>query len=103
MTGVLPEEIRTRVGKTDFFANHIVGFLSLERRKLEDAIEGASDLARKYIDFDVLREKFELFASEPKPNRAELGKVWWGVTMALWLDSAWSTVTQSPRKEVVPM
>lgn len=85
MTGILPEEIRWRGGKTDMNPNFLHRLLTADRKALEEVILQSSVNIEKYVDIQALRLAYQRLIF---PNKAKIGDamtVWKATTLAYWL------------------
>ncbi|MEM8676157.1 MAG: lasso peptide isopeptide bond-forming cyclase [Cyanobacteria bacterium P01_G01_bin.67] len=77
MAGILPPEVQWRTSKMDFSPNFQHGLLVAEKPQLEQLLFEQSDILKKYINLDVLRDKF--LAGK------DIQFIWRSISLGLWL------------------
>lgn len=88
MSGIVPEEIRWRGGKTDMNPNFLRGFLVSDRIALDQAIFNHAQVVEKYIDISHLRQLYQRLIARHKANIYQTMTLWKVVTLTYWLRSA---------------
>ncbi len=86
MAGVLPEEVRSRVGKSGLSPAFTRSLLDCNGRSAEDVILKDTDGISKYVDLDVIRKACERSTSQGDYN--DVLKVWWTAVLVAWLRQA---------------
>ena len=90
MSGILPEEIRWRGGKTDMNPNFIHGLLKNSRRALDEVVLDLSGQVERFVDPCTLRELYQRLISQQKVKLADAMTFWKVATLAHWLrHSVW--------------
>jgi asparagine synthase (glutamine-hydrolysing) len=84
MAGILPDEVRWRVGKANLSSNFKRGMLDRDRSLLDDVILRDPAVIEEYVDVSALREVYRRYASQPMSEDDAL-TVYSAVTLALWL------------------
>jgi asparagine synthase (glutamine-hydrolysing) len=84
MAGILPDEVRWRVGKANLSPNFKRRLLDCDRRLLDDVIIDDPQVIEDYVDVSALREAYRRYAAEPM-SEADALAVYGAVTLALWL------------------
>jgi len=90
MSGILPEEIRWRGGKTDMNPNFIHGLLKNSRRALDEVVLDLSGQVERFVDPYTFRELYQRLISQQKVKLADAMTFWKVATLAHWLrHSVW--------------
>jgi asparagine synthase (glutamine-hydrolysing) len=84
MSGILPEKIRWRGGKTDMNPNFLRGLLKSDRNALEEAVFNRSQVIEKYIDIRVLGEVYRRLDTLDKVRMNDAMAIWKAVTLGYW-------------------
>jgi asparagine synthase (glutamine-hydrolysing) len=84
MAGLVPEEVRWRVGKGNLSPNFKRGLFGDDRHVVEDVIVKDPQVIDEYVDVAALRDAFRRHASGPIRD-ADALDVYAAVTLALWL------------------
>ena len=99
MSGILPEEIRWRGGKTDMNPNFLRGLLRKDRSALDEVVLRDSDSIARYVDIDALRQAHERLTSQERVKIDDAMAVWKAVTLAYWLRSTgFGTRNRDPQR-----
>jgi asparagine synthase (glutamine-hydrolysing) len=85
MSGVLPEEIQWRGGKTDMTPNFLRGLLTTDRRALDEVILNECESIEKYIDIQTLSQVYQRLISQDKVKIDDAMTIWRVATLAYWL------------------
>jgi asparagine synthase (glutamine-hydrolysing) len=86
MADRLPDDIRWRRDKTDFFPYFANGLLVRERDGLETAIATASDVLSKHVDVPLMQRWYRQAVAQPlQAKRWQVLAIWRAVSLALWL------------------
>ena len=83
LSGVLPEEVRWRGGKSNLGPNFQHTLLAFERERLDDVILKDPGPMEDYVDTTALRQAYARFGTQPTDDDTIM--VWKGATLALWL------------------
>jgi asparagine synthase (glutamine-hydrolysing) len=84
MEGVVPEEVRWRIGKANLSPNFKRGLFNDDRHVVEDVILKDPQVIDEYVDVAALRKAFQRHTSGPIRD-ADALDVYAAVTLALWL------------------
>jgi asparagine synthase (glutamine-hydrolysing) len=84
MAGILPEEIRRRLDKVDFFPSLIHGIIGLESSLLEKAFRTCEKRLDDYVDTTGLNSRFRHFLADPMGG--DPSALWPVFSLGLWLD-----------------
>ena len=84
MAGILPDNVRWRIGKADLSPNFKRRLLEQDRDLLDDVIVGDPGVIEDYVDISALRKAYGRYASAPSSESDAL-TVYRAVTLALWL------------------
>jgi asparagine synthase (glutamine-hydrolysing) len=85
LSGVIPEEICWRGGKTDMNPNFVRGLLLLDRAALDEAILNQSQVVEKYVDISNLKSLYRRLVTPGKVNVQDAVKIWKVATLVRWL------------------
>ncbi len=85
MSGVLPEEIQWRGGKTDMNPNFLRGLLTTDRRALDEIILNQCESIEKYVDIQTLSQVYQRLISQDKVKIDDAMTIWRVATLAYWL------------------
>lgn len=85
LASVLPDEIRTRGGKSNIGPNFTRNLLTFDRKVLDDVMLNDPGSIEDYVDMDVLRETYLRYRSGPTEDDALT--IWKTATLAQWLRS----------------
>jgi asparagine synthase (glutamine-hydrolysing) len=94
MKGVLPEEVRWRVGKTRLGAQFNRAILK-DRALLDDAIVNDPGALGEYVNLEALRAAYRLYLASGE--KAAGVAVWNAVTLRAWLQSSTAKRPRAPR------
>jgi asparagine synthase (glutamine-hydrolysing) len=83
LSGVFPEEVRERRGKSNLGANFDRGLRTQAHLLLEEAIEGEPNVLEAYVDLKALRELLRRYM-DGQTDDPEMA-IWKAVTLGLWL------------------
>jgi asparagine synthase (glutamine-hydrolysing) len=87
MSGIVPEEIRWRGGKTDMNPNFLHGLLTADRRVLDEVVLHPSGGIAQYVDVHALGQAYERLTSRERVKIDDAMAVWKVATLAYWLRS----------------
>ena len=87
MTGILPDEIQWRVGKSNLSANFRRSLLEFERERLEEMFANDLEVIEAYVDAPTLQEAYQ---------RGDANMIWPAVILALWLPQV-SLSSEAPK------
>lgn len=85
MSGVLPEEIQWRGGKTDMNPNFLRGLLTTDRSALDEVILNEHESLEKYVDIQTLSQVYQRLMSQDKVKIDDAMTIWRVATLAYWL------------------
>lgn len=88
MKGILPDRIRWRGRKANLGANFTRSLLHFERDTMDRIILKEPGVVEGYVDIARLREVYDRF--QAKPSQGDAMTIWKVVTLALWLEYAFS-------------
>ena len=88
MSGILPEEIRWRGGKTDMNPNFLRGFFTADRKILDEIVWHPNKSIGRYIDTDALSQVYERLVSQRKAKITDAMTMWKVATLSCWLHRA---------------
>jgi asparagine synthase (glutamine-hydrolysing) len=83
MSGILPEGIRWRTDKVDFFPSLIHGIVGLERGFLEALFKDCQERVADFVDIRELEARFRQFLAEPMAG--DPSALWPVISLGLWL------------------
>ena len=85
MAGILPNEVRWRIGKANLSPNFQLRLLENHRKLLEEIIVKDPSLIEEYVDVAALRKVHSRYVSQQTAQDALV--VYGAVTLALWLST----------------
>jgi asparagine synthase (glutamine-hydrolysing) len=83
MAGILPDEVRWRIGKANLSPNFQLRLLGAHRALLEDIIIKDPSSIEEYVDVSALRKVYSRYVSQQTVKDALV--IYAAVTLALWL------------------
>jgi len=83
LTGILPEEIQWRGGKTTNRAAVTAGLLAFEKKLFDEIIVKNPESIETYVDIETLRTTYFRYLSQ-RDSRDEM-RVWQAVILGLWM------------------
>jgi asparagine synthase (glutamine-hydrolysing) len=86
MARILPEEVRSRGGKSDVSPALTRSLLDFNGRSAEEVILQDAKVIGDYVDVDAVRRAYQRYISEGVHYEAV--KVWWAASLASWLRQA---------------
>jgi asparagine synthase (glutamine-hydrolysing) len=87
LSGILPEEIRWRGGKTDMNPNFVCGLLISDRDALDEAILNQPQVIEKYVNIGSLSRLYRRLVSRDRINIEDAMTIWKVATLVCWLRS----------------
>jgi asparagine synthase (glutamine-hydrolysing) len=84
MSGILPEEIRWRSDKVDFFGSLIYGIVNIDDALLDAVLRTCEKAVENYVDTAVLNARFRRFLA--KPAETDPSALWPVFSLGLWLE-----------------
>jgi asparagine synthase (glutamine-hydrolysing) len=88
MAGILPQEVRWRVDKSNLGANFKLRLMEHERETLETAILDAPETLKEYVDVPALQTMYHRYAAQPIQHERESLAVFFAITLNLWLQAS---------------
>ena len=87
LTGILPEKVQWRGGKTDLGPNFIDSLLVRDHQFLDQVMSEKLTNLEKYINMDFLQESYQrLISTGNKASDKDCMAVWQAAILALWLE-----------------
>jgi asparagine synthase (glutamine-hydrolysing) len=88
MAGILPQQVRCRVDKSNLGANFKLRLLEHERETIESAVLDDSHTIGRFVDIPALRAMYHRYAAQPVQHGREALAVFFATTLGIWLHTA---------------
>lgn len=86
LSGILPDSLRWRVGKTSLAAQFHRAFRQADAPRVEQLLEDREGRLAQFVDIVRVRERWQAYRSEPKDM--DSAAIWAVLTLADWLEDA---------------